>query len=475
MTKIYKTILAGIALLACAGGQSLHADLRREIMDAADATSVEEARPLIEELKKSGKPEGWYLAGRLSMLDFNFPQAQKEFAEYRRLAKAHKFTGFDDAVAEALEGVKEGNLQFDRFRDLVVIDAIKVKRDKFFRQLRLPLSAGRIVDITEIPGDISDRGRTGFISEGGDFMMWNQSIAENDTADNVPVLVEANVLTDGSLSAPHPVTNLGDDPDYPFLTADGTTLYYSAYRDNSVGERDIFIATRDPQTGTYLQPVNAGFPFNSAADDYLLAIDEENGVGWWATDRHLLDDEVVLYVFLLPEGRKNFSGTDEEKRQRGRLDNIRVTWTSTPTLDSSDKEDDEDEEQVEKTPEEEAAELAEMAKNYEAKAAEVRKIKPGQKPKKIECMIPIGPGKYITSPEDVQAAALRNMMEEYIQAEKSQKELLKRLDTARRKYSNQATQQLGREILDMEKSAESGRIRLTSILSALYKGLGINR
>lgn len=473
-------IHAGIALLAIAGTQSLHADLRGDLLEIVGTSDIGEARLLVDAAKKAGQPEGWYLSGKLAMLDYNFPQAQKDFAEYRRIAKIKKYNRFDTSVAEAMEGVKEGNLQFDRFRDIVVIDAIKVKKDKFFKHLRLPLSAGRIVDVDEIPGDAAGRGEAGFISEGGDFMMWSDMF-EDDISDNgetfeTPYIAETNVLTDGTLSTPKPIRNLGEDADYPFLTGDGMTLYYSAYGENTVGGRDIFIATRDPQTGEYRTPVNAGFPFNSAADDYLLVIDEENGVGWWATDRHLLEDEVVLYVFLLPDGRKNYEGTPDEKRDRGILDNIRVTWTSTSADDDADDEDDEadGDSSTEKTPEQLAEEQAERERFYQEKAAEIRKIKPGQKPRRHDCMIPIAPGKYIYSADDVKTSRQRQLVEEYILKEKDYNELKGRLGSLRKQYASNPTDNLRREIETLEISEEKGRIELITILSALYHDMGIN-
>ncbi len=485
MTVTLRTkICAGIALLAFVGTQSLHADLRDDLLEVFETSDIAEARTMIDAAKKAGRPEGWYLSGRLNMLGFNFSQAQKDFAEYRRLAKAKKYSRFDSEVTEALEGVAEGNLQFDRFQDIVVIDAVKVNKDKFFKHLRLPLSAGRVVSASEIPGETSGRGVAGFISEGGDFMMWSQTFpAEKDSEDDdneeypsdadVSYMVEANVLTDGSLSAPKAVENLGEDADYPFLTGDGTTLYYSAYGDNSVGGRDIFIATRDAATGEYRQPVNAGMPFNSSADDYLLAVDEENGVGWWATDRHLLDEEVMLYVFLLPEGRKNFEGTSEEKRERGVLDDIRVTWIA---QDSEDEDtDDDDESEISKTPEQLEQEQAEREKHYREKAAEIRKIQPGLKPRRHDCRIPVGPGKYIYSVDDVRSESEKRLVGEYIRAEKNLAALKSDLDRKRRTYSVRPDNNLGSEIITLEKQVENGKIEVTTILSALYKELGVGR
>ena len=214
-------------------------------------------------------------------------------------------------------------------------------------------------------------------------------------------------------------------------------------------------------------------PFNSSADDYLLAVDEENGVGWWATDRHLLDEEVMLYVFLLPEGRKNFEGTSEEKRERGVLDDIRVTWIA---QDSEDEDTDDDEEsEISKTPEQLEQEQAEREKHYREKAAEIRKIQPGLKPRRHDCRIPVGPGKYIYSVDDVRSESEKRLVGEYIRAEKNLAALKSDLDRKRRTYSVRPDNNLGSEIITLEKQVENGKIEVTTILSALYKELGVGR
>ncbi|MDE5843041.1 MAG: hypothetical protein K2H35_04825, partial [Muribaculaceae bacterium] len=297
-------VISGMALLALAGTPSLRADLRGDLWSEFNAGSMAEALPMIEESKKSGQAAGWYFSGMKAMLDFDFDKAQKEFAEYKRVAKKNGTTTYNEAVEEALHGLNEGRLQFDRFQNIVVIDAIEVDRDDFFKHLRLPLSAGRIVAAPEIVKNKNGCGETAYISESGDLIMWSEDSVDaagednSDVSDEEVVMMEADVLADGSISEPRKIEELGIYPDFPFLTADGSTLYYSAEGNNSVGGRDIFIASRDPQTGEYRTPVNAGFPYNSAADDYLLAIDEENGVGWWATDRRVLPgNKIMLYVF----------------------------------------------------------------------------------------------------------------------------------------------------------------------------------
>lgn len=466
------------------GTQSLRAVSGSKGIVSEETERIESRRSSIAEGKKNGSSDAWFESGMLNMLDYNFPEAKKDFAEYRRLTKNKKDDIHKLEVNSLMDGIAEGTLQFDRFQDIVVIDAYIVPRENFIKHLRLPLSAGRIVGSDELPRSGAEINSIGFISEGGDFLMWSQAsendgVEESDDEDAANVnLVEANRLVDGTLSAPKIIPNLGVDPRYPFLTADGTTLYYSTFGDNSVGGRDIFIATRDPQSGEFRQPVNAGFPFNSAADDYLLAIDEENGVGWWATDRHQLENDVVLYVFMLPDGRRNFDGPAEEKRARGRLDDIRVTWTSDPVKpkissdDEGDEDEDEEEDETEKSPEELAELQAARDRAYEAKASEIRKIKPGQKPLRKECVIPRKGGGFIYSVDDVRTSSEKQLVKAYIDENKDFENFKSELDKKRRQYARNPQQSLGSDISGLEKRLEEKRIRLISILSELYKELG---
>lgn len=420
------------------------------------------------EARQRGIPEASLYLGRLAMLDYNFPEAQKLFGEYsERMKKAKRqldpdFT-FDTADLE------EGKRQFARMQEIVVIDAVKVPKKEFFKHLRLPLSAGRVVATSELPLTAGvERGPAGYISESGELMMWSEL---NDSTGMLG-LMEASKLIDGTLSEPHPAPDfLAQEGDAinPFLSADGTTLYYAANGDNSVGGFDIFLATRDPLTGEYLQPVNAGIPFNSAADEYVMAIDEENGVGWWATDRHYLpDDQITLYVYVLPEARVNLDTDDEEKRLRARLDDIRLTWTPVATsAETEDEESDEDEETATATEHRESGE--ELAKRYSALASEIRKIEPGQKPGRRDCVIPLGKGKYIYSADDVRGAEEKRLVEEYIAAEKRYQSDRARLSQLRREWAAQDSRGASLEISSLEESVESQRRAITTLLSNLYR------
>ncbi|MDQ3193342.1 MAG: hypothetical protein M3Q58_17295 [Bacteroidota bacterium] len=63
------------------------------------------------------------------------------------------------------------------------------------------------------------------------------------------------------------------DEDYPYVTKDGKTLYFSSKGHNSMGGFDIFKSTRDSSSGPWSKPVNMGYPINSPYDDILFIVD----------------------------------------------------------------------------------------------------------------------------------------------------------------------------------------------------------
>lgn len=94
------------------------------------------------------------------------------------------------------------------------------------------------------------------------------------------------------------------DFDYPYLMPDGLTLYFAAKGEESLGGFDIYRTRYDADEGIFLKPENLGLPFNSEADDIMFAIDEQNQLGYFATNRRLGGDTLCVYTFVPFETRK---------------------------------------------------------------------------------------------------------------------------------------------------------------------------
>lgn len=108
-------------------------------------------------------------------------------------------------------------------------------------------------------------------------------------------------LDDGSWG---PVEPMGDeintiyDDDAPFLTRDGSVLYFSSKGHNSMGGYDIFKSYKD-DSGKWTAPINLGMPINTAGDDIYYIQNEEGTSAFYASNKAYGFGDMDLYqVFL---------------------------------------------------------------------------------------------------------------------------------------------------------------------------------
>ena len=115
---------------------------------------------------------------------------------------------------------------------------------------------------------------------------------------------------------------------YPFLMADGFSLYFSAESENSIGGLDIFLTLFDSSEGTFFKPENYGLPFNSTANEYFIAFDELDSLGWLVSDRYQTEGKVCIYTFVptFPRLRIDAEIDNDELINYAKLKSIKDTW-----------------------------------------------------------------------------------------------------------------------------------------------------
>lgn len=291
----------------------------------------EEAESNLEKARARSVPEAWLYSARLAMEDYQFGEAADMYSRYLSLAdKAGKDI---DPTAEIEEqSAQSAADMLERVEQIIVIDRIEVDADKFFSYYRLSPESGHLTDIEKIRDgypnnqDIADAQSPVFENERRDFRLWSQP---DTTADSRLVIMESNRYIGGGWESPTPsdsVLNGGGNAAYPFMMADGTTLYFASDGNGSIGGYDIFRSNRDSETASYQAPVNVGMPYNSPYNDYMLAIDESTDIGWWASDRDNLDDgKISIYVYIPNELRRNYETDTDNIEALARLDDIEAT------------------------------------------------------------------------------------------------------------------------------------------------------
>lgn len=225
----------------------------------------------------------------------------------------------DSQVAEEeLAIIRQHARMFKGTEKVTVIDSFIVSKPDFLNKYKISKESGKLFTQPDITGVIYEN------------EMGNKRIYANMNENHEMNLYTQIKLLNG-WGSPEAIPSLNElgNVDYPFLMGDGTTLYFASDHEESLGGYDIFITRYDSEDNEYLKPSNVGMPFNSTANDYMLAIDEYNHLGWFATDRNQPEDTVCIYVFIPNESKRtyNYENTDLQTMiDAATLRNISKTW-----------------------------------------------------------------------------------------------------------------------------------------------------
>lgn len=232
----------------------------------------------------------------------------------------------DTAAAEELmTKYRKGERLIRSVENITVVDSFVVDKQNFLEAYKLGSQAGTLEIIGVNPED-SDM-CVEFVNEMGD----KKLLSAKDENGNKKLYSSVKLID--KWSNPQRLRGINDDMtelNCPFLDSDGTTLYFSAKGEESLGGYDIFVTRADSEENSYFKPDNMGYPFNSAYNDYMYAIDDYNNLGWFASDRYQPEGKVCVYVFIPNESKitYDYDAIGEEKMiSLAKLDNIVMTQT----------------------------------------------------------------------------------------------------------------------------------------------------
>lgn len=370
-----------------------------------------------------------YLA-EIAFQKYDFDGAEEYIDLYdAALKKAKK--SMPDEIADLRRRVLLAGNMLERVEKIVIIDSVSVDREEFFRAYRLSPGSGSINSVDILPEDCDyAEPTTVFMPETQSLMLW---AAPSD--DDEYELVESGKLFDGSWEKPHKLDdalNISGDDNFPFLMPDGVTLYYANNGDGSIGGYDIFISRKED--GSFLQPQNIGMPYNSPYDDYLLAIDEITGIGWWATDRNQLEDSITIYKFIPSDLRQNYDSGADDLVDKARITDFRSTW--------------------------------EEGKDYADILKKIDKIEISKNSNKKEFTFALPGGRVYTRMSDFRSPRAKALMEEYLDAVEEFKADEAALQKLRLKYRNGDRSSVD-AIKNLEQKINAGRNALRKKANAV--------
>lgn len=207
---------------------------------------------------------------------------------------------------------------------ITIIDSLVCQKDEALRAIKISKESGRLLQYSNAFGAVDSLGCIVYENSFG-----NKRYLAVPQEGYITKLAYSDKIGD-TWAEPQWLSGLGDEgiQNFPFLLSDGVTLYYASTGSESLGGYDIFVTRADGESGQFLTPENVGFPFNSSANDYMLAIDELNQLGWFITDRRQPEGLVCIYIFIPNDTREVYDADIEEEQLRSlaRITSISETW-----------------------------------------------------------------------------------------------------------------------------------------------------
>ncbi|MGL4780135.1 MAG: tetratricopeptide repeat protein [Bacteroidales bacterium] len=262
-----------------------------------------------------------YLA-QLLIEEYRFDDAvdaMDTYLAFRKLTDEQKVIG-----ELLLQKAEMGQRHMDGIDDIVVVDSISIDKAQFLNAIKLGSEAGSLTPFTTFFNGDSNIESSVYMNE------MKNKIFFADMTDSMQLDIFTSSVSDGEFKEKQSISdqiNSKYNETHPFMLSDGMTLYFASDRPESLGGYDIYMSSYNLGNEDYLKADNIGFPYNSPANDYMLAVDELNGIGWLVSDRYQSEGMVCIYVFIYNDRRNNLNCEDTNKRADfARLSSFKNSW-----------------------------------------------------------------------------------------------------------------------------------------------------
>lgn len=387
------------------------------------------ARKYLELASQKRVTESYLYLGRLYSLLYMFDDAEKEFVKYEKANRRNK------VALENLENEREvaNKLQrmVNRTENIQIIDSIVVPKSDFLVAYKLSASSGSLQPVNQFFKNQITNDKVLFTNERRDKIYYSLE----DSINGSKLYSMEKLLDDFGNEKPlFEVSSHSGNQAYPFVMTDGVTIYFASTGNESIGGYDIFVTRYNYNTSTYLAPNQLNMPFNSPFNDYMMVIDDEKGIGWFASDRFQPDGYVCVYTFI-PSQRIVLIDSDNEEYIAGRamISSIKDSWDS--AIDYSD--------------------LIELSK----------------RDNNIEISKSAGDFEFIINDQvtyhtlsDFKHGAAKTLFSQSLELEKNLSQMIIKLDGLREQYANGAkNQEIRTAILNLENSVNTTKREVESL------------
>lgn len=294
--------------------------LGRAALYTGDIETAEQSLTLAK--KKKINDATLYL-GRLFAIQYQFENAEKEFKIYEKAMRRNK-----EALAELEKEREYANLLqrlVSRTEDIQIIDSVVISKSEFLNAYNLSANGGSLQWTHDFFNEgWNDENSVVFMNERKTKVYFSRPATEQGSTLYTMEKMLDNFGNEKMLPSP---INTPQDQAYPFIMSDGLTIYFASKGHESIGGYDIFASRYNLYSNTYLSPNQMNMPFNSPFNDYMMVIDEQKGVGWFASDRYQPKDKICVYTFIPnQEVRLVLTEDVDSLANRAKISNIKDSW-----------------------------------------------------------------------------------------------------------------------------------------------------
>ena len=241
---------------------------------------------LIASAIKEVPPDAFYYLGKAYHLSYLFQDAIKAFESYKGKVKPYDFEGANGPlfIKNCMNGANLINDQVN----IEIVKRTPTQLENILGNYNPDLINEKVHNKTDFFYSTVDKKKS------GKYLICNTTpreffhISYGEKEQNHTDLFKNNMLPNGTLGANQslgPEINTAQDENYPYITKDGNTLYFSSKGHNSLGGYDIFKCTRKDSLSPWTRPINMGYPINSTYDDILFIPDESNQTASYTSNR----------------------------------------------------------------------------------------------------------------------------------------------------------------------------------------------
>ncbi|MDR0798596.1 MAG: hypothetical protein LBN18_02400, partial [Dysgonamonadaceae bacterium] len=240
----------------------------------------------LDDAKKRYQDGQYQAAGDLFYTLYAFDEAIEAYQKQQQVYIKKKQTKEADALNPLIQRAERAARMLTYCEDIQIIDSIIIDKKNFLEAYRISRETGFLSwEESEIvyENPLKDKRYFAKPNENGRLRLFNEWKIQGEWIDEKTL--------------PLPYDSL-ENAAYPFVFQDGVTIYYASDGHGSIGGYDLFMTRYNSNNDTYLAPAQMGMPFNSPANDYLMVVDENLGIGYFASDRFQKEDQVAVYTFI---------------------------------------------------------------------------------------------------------------------------------------------------------------------------------